>query len=127
MHFASSKSPETGGFNVRYACGRSLPSVPGNPGRLCRRNHHRQQSKRDHFSKLHDPGPDRDFQMDVRASDLPHRLDAPALQVGARSLPTARQSMTEIKETVWWMLVILGVAAFAYDLVWYSGMVAIHL
>jgi hypothetical protein len=35
--------------------------------------------------------------------------------------------MTEIKETVWWMLVILGVAAFAYDLVWYSGMVAIYL
>jgi hypothetical protein len=35
--------------------------------------------------------------------------------------------MTEIKETVWWMLVILGVAAFAYDVVWYGGIVPIHL
>jgi hypothetical protein len=36
--------------------------------------------------------------------------------------------MTDMKETAWWMLVILGGAAFAYDLVWYGGIIAqIHM
>jgi hypothetical protein len=35
--------------------------------------------------------------------------------------------MTEMKETAWWMLVMLGVAAFGYDLVWYGGIIATHL
>jgi hypothetical protein len=35
--------------------------------------------------------------------------------------------MTGMKETAWWMLVMLGVAAFGYDLVWYGGIIATHL
>jgi hypothetical protein len=40
------------------------------------------------------------------------------------SLSAARQGVSDIKETAWWMLVILGGAAFAYDLVWYGGIIA---
>jgi hypothetical protein len=35
--------------------------------------------------------------------------------------------MTEMKETAWSVLVTLGAAAFAYDLVWYGGIIATHL
>jgi hypothetical protein len=35
--------------------------------------------------------------------------------------------MTEMKETAWWMLVMLGVAAFGYDLVWYGAIIAVHM
>jgi hypothetical protein len=34
------------------------------------------------------------------------------------------QSMTDMKETVWWMLVIWGSAALICDLSWYSGIIA---
>ncbi len=62
--------------------------------------------------------------MDVRASDLPCQLDAPALQMRAGSLRAARQSMTDMKETAWWMLVILASAALVYDVAWYGGIIA---
>jgi hypothetical protein len=31
--------------------------------------------------------------------------------------------MTEMKQTAWWMLVILGSAALVFDVVWYGGMI----
>ncbi len=31
--------------------------------------------------------------------------------------------MTDIKETAWWILVIVGVVAFAYDVAWYGAIV----
>jgi hypothetical protein len=32
--------------------------------------------------------------------------------------------MTDMKETAWWMFVILGSAAFVYDVAWYGGIIA---
>jgi len=36
--------------------------------------------------------------------------------------------MSEIKETAWWILVIVGGVAFAYDVAWYGAIIAqIHM
>ena len=32
--------------------------------------------------------------------------------------------MTDMKETAWWMLVILASAALVYDVAWYGGIIA---
>ena len=45
------------------------------------------------------------------------------------TLPVARQGLTDMqsltgmKETAWWMLVILGSAALFYDVAWYGGII----